>query len=233
MDTPPPLEPKRRRRLPLIAVGGVGALAAGLGIAWVLVGGDGGGAAAPPPAESGLVIDSSGAEDGKIDPAKPLRCFVGGQYVGELSLTECARRNGVATDALDVGLDPTGALAAAEQAGPTLVPLPPVEEGEAPPPARTDGVPDDSDPALPVASDDSCWRYGGGRWRRLASDMDLDSCVQSLYAGRCERPGGASYGRWGGQTVRLVAGRVEISDDNRNFRTLTSQAPDCSVAPVG
>ena len=39
-----------------------------------------------------------------------------GQFVGEFTLAECARRNGVATDALDVGIDETGALAAAPTA---------------------------------------------------------------------------------------------------------------------
>jgi hypothetical protein len=152
--------------------------------------------------------------------------------VGELSLTDCAKRNGVATDALDVGIDQSGALAAADKAGQTIIPLPPAEEAN-PPPESADGVPDDSDPALPVASDDSCWRHGGGHWRKLGSDMDLNACVQALFAGRCERPGGASYGRWGGETLRLVQGRVELSDDNRNFRPLTLQAPDCSVDPIG
>jgi len=206
-------------------------LLAGLGIAWALVGG-GGGPAPPLAAESGLVIDSSGLEEGKIDPAKPLRCFVQGQYVGEISLTDCAKRNGVATDALDVGIDQSGALAAADQAGQTIIPLPPAAEA-APAPESSDGVPDDSDPSLPVASDDSCWRHGGGRWRKVADDTDLNACIQALYAGRCEKPGGASYGRWGGQTLRLVQGRVEIADDNRTFRPVTLQAPDCSVDPIG
>ena len=61
----------------------------------------------------------------------------------------------------------------------------------------------------------------------------LPICVQILFAGRCEKPGGATYGRFGAQTLRLVAGRVEISDDNRTFRTLAPQAPDCSLPPVG
>src|SRR5687767_884832 len=113
--TPPAEDPKPPRKgPPLVLLGGLGALVAGGAIAWALVAGDR--APAPPPsAEGGLVIDSS-AQDSKIDPGKPLRCFVQGQFVGELSLTDCARRNGVATDALDVGLDETGALAAAQQA---------------------------------------------------------------------------------------------------------------------
>src|SRR6478609_6628424 len=116
--TPPSEDPQQqpRKGLPLIALGGLGALVAGGAIAWVLVSGDSS-STPPPAAEGGLVIDSTTAEDGKIDPGKPLRCFVQGQFVGELSLTDCARRNGVATDALDVGLDETGALAAAQQAG--------------------------------------------------------------------------------------------------------------------
>uniref|UniRef100_UPI000839F8B7 hypothetical protein n=1 Tax=Phenylobacterium sp. CCH9-H3 TaxID=1768774 RepID=UPI000839F8B7 len=189
---------------------------------------------APPASEGGLVIDSSGAEDNRIDPGKPLRCFVQGQFVGELSLTDCARRNGVATDALDVGLDETGALAAAQQAGAQLIPLPPAEE-VAPsdteesslPPAEAQG------PDVQATAAGTCWRHGGGRWRRVSEDGDLNACVQTLFAGRCERPGGATYGRFGTQTLRLVAGKVEISDDNRAFRTLAPQAPDCSLPPVG
>src|SRR5206468_8925951 len=54
-----------------------------------------------------------------------LRCFVNGQFVGELPLAVCAQRNGVATGSLDVGLDPSGALAAASNAASSgLTPLP-------------------------------------------------------------------------------------------------------------
>lgn len=233
MDPPPtPPEPKPRRGLPLIAVGGALALMAGLGIAWLLVSRDGGGGT-PPASEAGLVIDSSATEEGKIDPGKPLRCFVQGVFVGELSLTECAKRNGVATDALDVGLDQSGALAAADQAGQTLTPLPPVEEqpAQAPEPAAAPEAADASQ-VVTMPSGSACWRHRGGRWRKLG-DMDLNACVQTLYAGQCEKPGGASYGRYGGQTLRRVTGKVEVSDDNRNFRTLGAQAPDCSIPPVG
>jgi len=232
VTTPPADDPKTPRKgPPLVLLGGLGALVAGGAIAWVLVAGDR--ASPPPAAEGGLVIDST-AEDSRIDPGKPLRCFVAGQFVGELSLTDCARRNGVATDALDVGLDETGALAAAQQAGAQLIPLPPAEEGEPPameesslPPAEAEDVTADAAPA------GTCLRHGGGRWRRVAEAVDLNACVQALFAGRCERPGGAAYGRFGQQTLRLVAGKVEISDDNRSFRTLAPQAPDCSLPPVG
>lgn len=116
---PPELDhdpaPRRRRGVPLLVLGGLAALAAGLGLAALLVMRDGGEATPPSASEAGLVVDSSGAGAGRIDPGKPLRCFVQGQFVGELSLTECAKRNGVATDALDVGLDANGALVGADQ----------------------------------------------------------------------------------------------------------------------
>ena len=225
--------PKRRRRAPLVAVGGLVALLGGLGVAWVLVSGDHG--SGPPPAsEGGLVIDSTDTDNGgRIDAGRPLRCFVQGRFVGELSLTDCAKRNGVATDALDVGLDETGALAAADQAGQSLTPLPPVEDGAVAPETGPD--PEAADPAqatMTVPSGASCWQRGGGRWRRLG-DMDLNACVQTLFAGRCEKPGAAAYGRYGQQTLRLVAGKVEVSEDNRNFRTLAGQSPDCTIPLVG
>ena len=233
MEQPPPTEtPQPRRRAPLLIGGGLAALVAGGAIAWVLVAGGKDASTPPPASEAGLVIDSSGAEDGRIDPAKPLRCFVQGQFVGELSLSDCARRNGVATDALDVGLDETGALAAAEQAGQTLVPLPPVQEMAAAAEETPVAAPEIAE-APPLTAGAACWKHGGGRWRRLPGDPDLNACVQTLYAGRCEKPGGATYGRFGDRTLRLVTGRVEVSDDNKSFRFLGAQAPDCSIPPVG
>lgn len=231
METPPDTPSPRRRGFPIAAVGGVAALAAGLGAAWLLIG-DGGSSQPPPAREGGLVIDATTPDDGPPEAGKLLRCFVQGQFVGELSLTACAQRNGVATDALDVGLDETGALAAAEQAGQVLTPLPPVESD---PPVEVDSAlpPEDADPVQPVAAANACWRHGGGRWRKISSDGGLNACVQTLFAGRCERANGASYGRYGQQTLRLVAGRVEVSDDNRSFRTLAAQTPDCVIPPVG
>lgn len=231
-DSPSPEQTPRRRGVPLVLLGGAAALVAGLGAAWLLVGDGDRGDGPPPAAEGGLVIDATGPDDGDPEPGKLLRCFVQGQYVGELSLSVCAQRNGVATDALDVGLDETGALAAADQAGQTLTPLPPVEDEAV--------TAEDADAGAAVAGDaatdasaGNCWRHGGGRWRRVASDVDIDACVQTLFAGRCERPGGATYGRYGQQTLRLVTGRVEVSDDNRSFRTLVAQGGDCSIPPVG
>lgn len=232
MVTPPDTpQPPQRRGFPFAILGGLAALAAGLGAAFVLLG-DGGSKAPPPASEGGLVIDATGPDDGPPEPGKLLRCFVQGQFVGELSLTACAQRNGVATDALDVGLDETGALAAAEQAGQVLTPLPPVE-ADSPPEAESALPAENGDEAQPVSSPAACWRHGGGRWRKVSSDTDLDACVQTLFAGRCEKANGASYGRFGQQTLRLVAGKVEVSDDNRSFRTLVAQGPDCAIPPVG
>jgi hypothetical protein len=210
------------RRTQLVIAGAAAALLAGLLLAVGLTrshGGDGNGS--PPASEGGLVIDSSG-DDGKLDPAKPLRCFVAGQFAGELTLAECAKRNGVATGALDVGVDAAGALAAADQAGTVLTPLPP--------PATVAGA----ENTQPVAGETGgCWRYVNNQWRREPADMPLQVCVATLFAGRCERAGGATYGRWGQQTLRLVPGRVEISGDNQSFRPLAQQAQDCSIGAVG
>jgi hypothetical protein len=209
------------------------ALVAGLSIAWNLVARHRGETAPPPPAsQAGLVIDSNGSSEGKTDPAKPLRCFVGGQFVGDMTLADCARRNGVATDALDVGLDQSGALAAANQAGAVLTPLPPTKalgEPEAPvDPGLAGGL------AAPLAASGppgACWRYAENQWRKLPAEMNLAACVQTLFAGRCERPGGATYGRWAGDTLRLMPGRVEISADNHSFRTLIDPWPGCPATP--
>lgn len=229
MNPQPPTEPTAApRRTGLVIAGAAVALMAGLLIAWLLVRGGQEPASPPPASQAGLVIES-GPEDGKLDPAKPLRCFVEGQFVGELSLSECAQRNGVATDALDVGIDETGALAAADQAGMVLTPLPPVDDAAGVDPDASAFEEPAVEPVGPVAA---CWRHTGGQWRRL-TETSLEACVQTLFAGRCERPGRAAYGRWGPQTLRLVTGRVEISSDNQSFRTLVEQGSGCSIPPAG
>jgi hypothetical protein len=216
------------RRIVFALAGAAVALLAGLAIAGAMLAAQSREPKEAPPASSaGLVIDSSGPEDARMDPAKPLRCFVAGQFVGEITLADCAKRNGVATDALDVGLDQTGALAATDQAGAVLTPLPPVES-EAP---QDEGGGEAA--PLPVnAPVGACLRYDQGRWGRLPNDVSLNTCVQALFAGHCERPGGATYGRWMQQTLRLVPGRVEISADNHSFRTLADQGAGCAITPV-
>lgn len=222
------------RRTLLVLGGAAVALLAGLAIAWTMLAGQHREPnQAPPASNGGLVIDTTGPEDGRMDPAKPLRCFVAGQFVGELTLAACAKRNGVATDALDVGLDETGALAAADQAGAVLTPLPPIESEPSHEPRLQDAAPEPTAPPLVAnAPLGSCLRYDQGRWGRMPADVSLNACVQALFAGRCEKSGGATYGRWGQQTLRLVPGRVEVSADNHSFRTLADQGAGCAITPV-
>jgi hypothetical protein len=214
------------RRTTLTIAGGAVALVAGLVGALLLSAQGKGEKSAPPPAsQGGLVVDVGPADD-RLDPARGLRCFVAGRFVGEMTLAKCAERNGVATGSLDVGTDGTGALAAADRAGTVLTPLPPqpvttLGPAASPPP-----------PTAPAAPTADCWKYAG-EWRRLPVDQTLGACVQSLFSGRCEKAGSASYGRWGQQTLRLVPGRVEVSSDNRSFKTLAEQAANCAIAPVG
>jgi hypothetical protein len=211
----------------VLAIGGGVALLLGILIAVTLMRGDRGPRKPPPAATGGLVVETGRDDDTRLDPARPIRCFVGGLFVGELTLTECAQRNGVATDALDVGVDETGALAATDVAGTILSPLPPQAAPQQPATIETP-----AQPATAQSASGGCWRYAGGSWSKVGV-MDLNSCVQTLYAGQCEQRGGASYGRWADQTLRLVRERVEISADNRRFRTLVEQGPNCSIPPVG
>ncbi|MGH7017419.1 MAG: hypothetical protein ACRED8_10080, partial [Caulobacteraceae bacterium] len=178
--------------------------------------------------QGGLQVETAPAS-GRLSPKHPLRCFVGGVFVGELPLEACARRNVVATGALDVGLDPNGALAGAGAASAEITPLPPASGDTAAAPPATTAPPvsaNQTGPASPLAT---CWRYEEGSWSVLPTQMNLSTCVRSLYAGRCERPGEAAYGRWGARTLRLITGEVESSPDNRHFSTLALQGPSCSL----
>lgn len=217
-------------RLRFALWGALAALAAGGLIAFALIRSHHGEPAAPPPAsQGGLVIDASGAGVGHIDTAKPLRCFVDGRLVGEMTLKDCAQRNGVASDALDVGLDASGALAAGQPGAAVVTPLPPVAAPVAAPAPRAATAA----PAASGAAVGECWRYADSRWRKLPGATTLNGCAQALFAGRCENPGGASYGRWAQQTLRLVPGRIEISADNHSFRTLAEQGAGCSIPGGG
>lgn len=211
----------------VLAIGAAAALLLGALIAALIMRGDNGSGKPPPASTGGLVVETGRDDETKLDPTRPIRCFVAGVFVGEITLTECARRNGVATGALDVGVDETGALAASDVAGTILAPLPPRAAPQQPP---ADVTADEPVAAQPASN--ACWRYAGGGWAKIGA-MDLNSCVQTLYAGQCEQRGGASYGRWGDQTLRLVRDKVEISSDNRRFRTLAEQGANCSIPPVG
>jgi hypothetical protein len=216
------------RRLLLTVGGGIVVLAIALVAAIVVVRRDRGPRPPPPASTGGLVVQMGRSDDAKLDPTKPLRCFVNGQFEGLETLSACARKNGVATEALDVGVDQTGALAAANQAGASLTPLPPAEAESTPAAGAGDGTAASS-PAHPPSGE--CWRYAQGVWRKAGDGLALSACVQLLFAGHCEKPGGASYGRWAGQTVRLVPHRVELSSDNKSFHALAEQADGgCAIA---
>ncbi len=218
----------RDRRVAIAAAAGAVALVAGLG---VIVGLAVRGRHQPPPAAGSDSPHSLQVEMGKEDPGleakRPLRCFVGGQFVGMLTLSDCARKNGVAPGGLDVGVDPTGAVAAATGDSSVLQPLPGVP---APPTDAPAGAEVAASSALPASTaTGACWRYSGD-WRRVSDEMGLSACIQALFAGRCERPGAAEFGRWNSDTLRLVTGRVELSTDNRTFRPVAAQSPgDCAI----
>jgi hypothetical protein len=186
----------------------------------------------PPPASQGGLVVEQGKALSDLDPARALRCFVGGQLAGTMTLADCARRNGVATRALDLGVDATGALAAASDNGPVVQPLTPEQAQavplDAPPAAPAGTAPTAVASGAPTAP---CWKRDGD-WRRLPADLTLNACVQALYAGRCVKPGEAAYGRWGEETLRLAPHRVEISADNRTFRPLVDQGPNCATPPI-
>lgn len=205
----------------LIALGAGLAVVAAVVIGLVFSGGRDRDPAPPPAAQGGLTVDV--AEAPELNTTRELRCYVGGQFVGLATLPDCARRNGVATDSLDVGVDETGALVALPAAP---VVEPPVEMIE-PTPAATP-EPGQPEPApVQAAAGAQCLRHTGSDWRALSSNMSLNACVQALYSGTCVRPGDALYGRWGNTTLRLVPRRVEQSPDNNRFRTLVEQDRSC------
>lgn len=179
----------------------------------------------PPP---GLQVDISEAP--AIDAKRQqLRCFVNGQFVGMATLDECATKNGVAAQALDVGLDESGELVAAETA--SLAPPPPVAPSVVEPtiePVQTETTIAESSVAQSGPTG-ACLRFASGEWREVANGVTIGVCAQVLYDGRCERPGGASYGRWSDTTLRLVPGRVEQSADNKVFSLLVEQSKGCQV----
>lgn len=182
---------------------------------------------APPASRGGLNIDL--AEAPALEATRELRCFVNGQFIGMATLADCARRNGLATDALDVGLDETGALAAAPTAAFAPPPAAPATEAGTPETPSVTIAPSENAPvSTAVVSGSPCLRYTGNEWRTVSTVASLGQCVQALYSGQCVgRPGDAQYGRWGDQTLRLVPRRVEQSSDNSRFRVLAEQDRSC------
>jgi hypothetical protein len=181
-------------------------------------------ASGPPPASTGGLVVTQAADAAKLDPQKPLRCFVNGQLVGEETLADCAKRNGVATEELDVGVDQTGQLAAAEPHAAPVTALSSVA-------AQTTAASAEPDAADASAGTGDCLRYAGSAWREAGAGMSLAGCVRLLFDNHCARPGAIVYGRWMTQTLRQSAGEIDISPDNKTFHQLAQQsAPGCTIA---
>lgn len=212
----------------IMAIGAGLAVLAAIVLALVFTGGKDKPTEAPPASRGGLTVDLADAP--VLDTARELRCFVNGQYVGLATLPDCARRNGVATNALDVGLDETGALAAAPTAAfapPPAAPQTDLELAGEPLPTLPAGATGAS-VAPSAAAGAPCLRYTGSEWRTVSGGMSLNQCVQALYSGNCvQKLGDAQYGRSGDVTLRLVPRRVEQSNDNSRFRALAEQDRAC------
>lgn len=186
-----------------------------------------------PASRGGLTVALADAPT--LEPTRALRCYVDGQFVGMATLSQCAQRNGLATDALDVGLDESGNLAAAPTASFSPPPeLPEIDLSELDPLPEPIAPREPSRPAAqPTVAGGACLRHTGSDWRTLSGGMSLNACVQALYSGTCVRPGEAQYGRWGDLTLRLVPRRVEQSNDNNRFRILAEQDRDCQFPGLG
>lgn len=185
-----------------------------------------------PASQSGLQV--SVAPPPPLNAAKPLRCFVSGQYVGMLTLSQCAQKNGVAAQALDVGPDANGALTAAPTA--SLAPTPPPPAATPAPAAQPPVGPIEAQPGAPASDQGppaACLRFVDGDWRTISDGMTQGACLRALFAGKCVRPGEADYGHWGETTVRLIfPSQVQTSPDNRTFHTLYDQGRACEAAPA-
>lgn len=214
----------------ILLIGGGLAVVAAVVLALVF-GAGGPNSAEKAPVETGdLTVDLADAP--ALESTRQLRCFVAGQFVGMATLEDCAGRNGLATDALDVGLDETGALSAAPTAAFAPPPQLPAEMAEGP--IMVDPGAGASTPvAGPAGAGDGCLRYAGSEWRSVGNGLTLAQCVRALYAGTCVRPGDAQYGRYGDMTLRLVPRRVEQSNDNARFRLFTDQDRNCQFPGLG
>lgn len=216
----------------VLAIGAGIALIAGLGIGLFIMTRDHGSNTPPPASKGGLVVEMGSVDEAPSASGRQLRCFVGGQFVGMASLAQCAKKNGVSAQGLDVGLDANGALAAADGAGVVVTPIAP-EQLKANPKADALSAtlePKSDAPEAKKPAVAACIRFNSGEWRKVGDDLELNSCARTLFDGKCEKDGSASYGRWGTQTLRLVTGKIEQSADNKSFAILVEQTmPGCHL----
>jgi hypothetical protein len=225
-----------RSRRGLALAGAAAAVVAGLAAAAWMISRDDAPDEAPPASQGGLQVQTGRDDDIKLDPGRPLKCYVNGQIVGQMTVADCAKRNGVATGALDVGLDRNGALAGTNGATADITPLPPdAVSSSAPIDENAGGAAVDSEgvAAAPPPATAPCWRYGDTEWTRLPQDVSLQACVQSLFGGMCRSAASPVFGRWADRALRLNEGRVELAPDGRTFETLFARPPGCPVPPTG
>ncbi len=235
MEAPPTLADRLKDRRVQAVVGGGAALA--VLMAGVAVVASHRGRAPTPAGVSDGVLQVQAGGEATPGASTDLRCFVEGRMVGAMPLAECAKRNGVSAQGLDVGLAPV--------APPSVQPAPSADLAPSDlAAARPDQASSTGPAPLPTLSNDAgaaadapsqdehgrCLRYAGGAWRAApAGAASLRSCVHALYEGRCVRPGDALYGRFAGLTLRLVPGRVEVANDDRSFRPLVAATEDCRL----
>ncbi len=218
----------------VLAAGAGIALVVGVGLAVLFVARTPTPSGPPAASQGGLQISVNNTPP--PNSSKKLLCYVNDAPVGELSLADCAKQNGVLEGALDVGLDDNGNLAAAPTASLAPPPaLPPAlaqplaaqasTSGAAPAEPRPQATSQPSPTPVPVrvSGGAACLRFSSGEWRQVSGSMGLNDCVQALFAGRCLHPGEADYGRYGETTLRLVPGRVEQANDNVHFHTVVEQ----------
>jgi len=160
------------------------------------------------PKEADPTLNINLSDPKPLDAKKTLRCFVNGQFVGQLTLKDCAEKNGVAAQSLDVGLDESGNLAAAPTASLTPPPATPIMAPKPVTPTTTypdqneatEQVPEIKPSMGPTAV---CMRYSGNQWNRLAESINLGQCISILYDGRCEKPGSAGLWALGWENLTI------------------------------
>lgn len=227
----PTLADRLKDRRVQAVVGGAAALA--VLMAGVAVVASHHGRATPPAGASDGVLQVQAGGEASPGASTDLRCFVEGRMVGAMPLAECAKRNGVSAQGLDVGLAPA-AVPAPAAPQPVLAPsdlaAAAPDQGVGGGPAPIPALSDDAGDAAAQDEHGRCLRYAGGAWRAVpAGAASLKACVHAQYEGRCVRPGDAVYGRFAGLTLRLVPGRVEVANDDRSFRPLVATTEDCGL----
>ncbi len=148
----------------------------------------------------------------RLPDDRQLGCFVDGRLIGQRTVADCARRNGVPAGSLDVGL-------ANAVAGPAAATAP----------ADTSPRGASAGPSSAAQTGD-CARYDGGAWVKVAEAASLSACVRALFDGQCLAEGVVARGRWADQLLRLSGGRVEISASGAPYRLVATQSDGCALS---